>query len=130
MDVRVATLIYKDGKFLLVQEATSIIYGLWNWSQGKVDDGESYEDAAVREVKEETGFNIKIKEKITIIKNPFPGTKEIHVFLGEIETGEISFDTGEILQVKWFTFEEITEMKDKLTGERVYKTISYFLYKV
>jgi len=127
MDIRVATLIYKDGKFLLVQEASPVIFGLWNWSQGKVEEGEDYEVAAMREVKEETGFDIEIKEKITVIKNPFPGTKETHVFLGVIKSGEISFSKEEILQVKWFTFSEITEIKDKLTGKYVYETISTVL---
>ncbi|MCA9361372.1 NUDIX domain-containing protein [Candidatus Kaiserbacteria bacterium] len=115
-DIRVAVLIEKDGKFLLGQEATKIIYGLWNWQQGKVEDGEDLEAAAMREVKEETGFDIEIVKKLTIINNPFPGTKETHVYLGKIIGGELAYSAEEILNLKWFTREQIIEIQDKLSG--------------
>lgn len=121
--VRVAVLIEKDGKFLLGQEATKIIYGLWNWQQGKVDAGEDLECAAKREVKEETGFDVNLIKKLTVIENPFPGTKETHVYLGEIVGGEQQFSREEILDLQWFTKEDIEEMEDKLTGDWLPKVI-------
>lgn len=123
-DIRVAVLLEKDGKFLLGQEATPIIYGLWNWQQGKVDEGEDLETAGIREVKEETGFDIRIVKKLTVIENPFAGTKETHVFLGEIVGGELSFSKEEILDARWFTKEEIEGMKDELTGPWVIEVIN------
>jgi 8-oxo-dGTP pyrophosphatase MutT (NUDIX family) len=54
--------IEKDGKFLLVQEGHAGAYGLWNWQQGKVEEGETIEEAAVREAKEETGYEVSILE--------------------------------------------------------------------
>jgi ADP-ribose pyrophosphatase YjhB (NUDIX family) len=89
--IRVAVLIEKDGKFLLGQEATKIIYSLWNWQQGKVEAGEGLEYAAKREVKEETGFDVNLIKKLTVVENSFPGTKETHVYLGEITGGEQFF---------------------------------------
>lgn len=115
-DIRVAVLIEKEGKFLLGQEATKIIYGLWNWQQGKVEQGEDLEVAAIREVKEETGYNVELIRKLTVLENPFPGTKETHVYLGKIISGEQKFSKKEILDLQWFNEEEILEMKDKLTG--------------
>lgn len=114
--MRIAVLIEKDGKFLLGQEATKVIYGLWNWQQGKVEEGEDLEVAALREVKEETGLDIKLIRKLTVLKNPFPGTKETHVYLGEIIGGELSFSKDEILDIQWFTEEEILGMREKLSG--------------
>lgn len=115
-DIRVAVLVEKDGKFLLGQEATMIIYGLWNWQQGKVEEGEDLEAAALREVKEETGFDIELVKKLTTIKHPFPGTKETHVYLGEIVGGEMMYSSEEILDLQWFTREQINQMRDKLSG--------------
>lgn len=43
----------KDDKFLLVQEKQAKAYGKWNLPAGKVDKGESLEQAAVREAREE-----------------------------------------------------------------------------
>lgn len=115
-DIRVAVLIEKDGKFLLGQEATKIIYGLWNWQQGKVEGVEDLEVAAVREVKEETGLDVELVKKLTIKENPFPGTKETHVYLGKIISGELAYAKDEILDLQWFTKEQIKQMQDKLTG--------------
>lgn len=115
-DIRVAVLIEKDGKFLLGQEATKIIYGLWNWQQGKVEEGESIEVAALREVKEETGLDVELIRKLTILDNPFSGTKETHVFLGKIIGGQLNCSTEEILDLQWFTKEQILEMRENLTG--------------
>ncbi len=115
-DTRVAVLIEKDGKFLLGQEATKIIYGLWNWQQGKVEEGEDIEVAALREVKEETGLDVELIRKLTVLDNPFPGTKETHVFLGRIISGQLNYSTEEILDLQWFTPDQILQMKENLTG--------------
>ena len=122
-DIRVAVLIEREGKFLLGQEATKIIYGLWNWQQGKVEKGEDLEVAAIREVKEETGFEVELLRKLMIINNPFAGTKEIHVYLGKITGGEQAYLKEEILDLQWFTKEEIYAMSDKLTNQFVVQVI-------
>jgi ADP-ribose pyrophosphatase YjhB (NUDIX family) len=53
-----------------------------------VELGEELESAAKREVKEETGFDVHLIKKLTVLENPFPGTKETHVYLGEIIGGK------------------------------------------
>lgn len=54
MNCFVRLLIRKDGKFLLLKER-----GAWNFPGGKVEEGELIEDAAVRELKEETNLDVK-----------------------------------------------------------------------
>lgn len=122
--IRAAMVIEKDGKFLLVQEGHPTAHGLWNWQQGKVEDGEDIENAAVREAKEETGYEVVIRRKLGVIENPFPNTKEIHVFLGEIIGGDLKTPEGEVIQAKWFSINELEEVKDKMPGPWVYKIIS------
>lgn len=121
--IRAAVIIQKDNRFLLGQEATPIIYGLWNWQQGKVESGEEIETTAIREAKEEVGFDIVLKKKLRVIENPFPGTKETHVFLGEIVGGELKISEGEILQAKWFTLDEVETIKDQMPGPWVFETL-------
>lgn len=125
---RAAVVIEKDGDFLLVQEASPRVYGLWNWIQGSVEQGEGVEDAAVREAKEETGYDIKLVRKVEVIENPFPDTKEIHVFLGEISGGELKINEDEILQTRWFSKEELIQIKAKTPGPWVYETISNIVH--
>ena len=59
--IRIAgCLIEHDKKFLLVQEAKPAVYGKWNTPAGHVDEGETLEEAALRETKEETGYDVMI----------------------------------------------------------------------
>ncbi len=122
--IKSAILIKKEDRFLLVQENGARVRGLWNWPQGKVEEGEATEQAAVREAKEETGLNIKVIKSLTILKDTFSDIRELHVFLGAVLDGEIGFPENEIMNVQFFSFEEIERMKDKLVGEWVYDIIS------
>jgi 8-oxo-dGTP pyrophosphatase MutT (NUDIX family) len=106
----------KDGKYLLVQEGGPLsraCRGLWNFPAGKVDPGETFEEAAAREAKEESGFDVKIIRKIGIFQaTPTEAVK--HAFLAEIVGGEIEYPKEEILDARWFTLDEIYGIKDKL----------------
>jgi 8-oxo-dGTP diphosphatase len=89
--IKSAILIKKEDRFLLVQENGARVRGLWNWPQGKVEEGETTEQAAVREVKEETGLNIKVIKSLTILKDTFSDIRELHVFLGAVLDGRDRF---------------------------------------
>jgi 8-oxo-dGTP pyrophosphatase MutT (NUDIX family) len=106
----------KDGKYLLVQEGGPLsraCRGLWNFPAGKVDLGETFEEAATREAKEESGFDVKIIRKLGIFQST-PTEAVKHAFLAEIIGGEIAYSKEEILDARWFTIDEIRGMKDKL----------------
>ena len=60
----VAIIEFPDNKILLVKRATVVFKGYWALPGGKVDAGETVEQAVVREVKEETGLDVKIVRKI------------------------------------------------------------------
>jgi 8-oxo-dGTP diphosphatase len=57
--VGIAVFIFKDGKFLMQQRQGSHGAGSWSVPGGHLEVGESFEDTARREVKEETGLEIK-----------------------------------------------------------------------
>jgi ADP-ribose pyrophosphatase YjhB (NUDIX family) len=69
-----------DGRILLVHKTDN---GLWALPGGGMDLGESITDAVVREVKEETGLDVEVKDLVGIYSNPR------HV---------ISYDDGEVRQ--------------------------------
>ncbi len=115
--------IKKDNRYLLVQEKKPIAHGLWNLPAGRVDVGESIEEAAIREAKEESGFDVELIRKLDIFQNLTTDAVK-HAFEAKIIGGELKYPEDEILNAKWYTFEEIKNMKDKLRNTWVFEAIS------
>lgn len=55
-----ATVVESGGRVLFVRRLTQPGYGLWSLPGGYVDRGEVVEEAAAREVREETGLHVEI----------------------------------------------------------------------
>ena len=55
-----ATVVESGGRVLFVRRLTEPGYGLWSLPGGYVDRGEVVEQAAAREVREETGLHVEI----------------------------------------------------------------------
>jgi 8-oxo-dGTP diphosphatase len=53
--------VVRDGKVLLVHRPR---YDDWTLPKGKLDEGESFEDAALREVEEETGVRCTLRREL------------------------------------------------------------------
>ena len=121
MKIIVGGIIEKNGKYLLVQEAKAKCYKKWNVPAGHLDYNESLIDAAKREIKEETGCNVKITG-ISYIGNKVTEDNLIIIILFTTELIEenITYNTNEILDVNWFDYDEIiNNMEDKLRGKYI-----------
>lgn len=118
VNVVAGVVIIKDGKVLLVQESFERVKGLWNLPAGHVDKGETLEQAAVREAKEETGLDVVLGEHpITIhkaIERPV-----LHSFLAKSFSGEVKFDEEELLDAKWFNLNDVLEMDGLRNNEYI-----------
>lgn len=114
----------KDDKYLIVQEKQAKVYGLWNLPAGHVDKGESVEQAAIREVKEETGYDVKLGAQIGLY-HEHTGTPVKHIFSAEVIGGDLTIQEDEILDVKWLSFREVKALKDsaKLRAEWIWDVI-------
>ena len=105
----------KDNKYLLVQEAQEKCRGKWNIPAGHLDPNETIFEGAKREIFEESGFKVELTGIAHIANRVMPNDELIgFVFSTEILSGEISINPSEILDIKWFTYDEIMNMGDKL----------------
>lgn len=69
--VGIAVFIIKDGTFLMEYRKSSHGNGMWSVPGGWLEYGESFEDAAKREVLEETGLSIKDVTFCAVTNNVF-----------------------------------------------------------
>ena len=113
--VIVGGVIERDGKFLLVQEAKEKCRGKWNIPAGHLDSNETIFDGAKREIKEETGCNVELTGVLQIGNRVLEDDVLVSViFSTKLLDDNITYDSNEILDVKWFTWEELINMKYEL----------------
>lgn len=95
------------------------VFGYWTLSKGGVEKNEDVEQAAVREIKEELGIDIKIIELLGsneyIASHPIDGKirKQVSFFLAESEYGELKIynESGGLDDAKWFEITEVPTLK-------------------
>lgn len=121
MKVIVGGIIEKDGRYLLVQEAKKKCYGKWNFPAGHLDFNESLEQGTIREIKEETGCDVELDGVCYIANRILENDLFVMiVFNAKLLKEKIEFDKEEILDVKWFDYDEIVnKMAGMLRGTYV-----------
>jgi 8-oxo-dGTP pyrophosphatase MutT (NUDIX family) len=87
---------------------------LWSLPKGHIEEGESPEAAAIREVKEETGIQSEISKSLGVIDFWFMAGgkrihKTVHHFLFDETGGKIAPQVSEVDDVRWFPIEEIVD---------------------
>ena len=95
----VAAIIKKNNKFLIVQRNRKKHLGLkWEFPGGKVQESETFEQALLREIKEELNIKINLQDKIAEAK--YKDEKidiVLHYFLCTQESGVIELNEHEDL---------------------------------
>lgn len=110
----VAGVMIKNGeRYLLVQEKLEKAYGQWNWPAGHVDPGETVEQAAIREVKEEVGLDVVLGRKLGEWYNGEAERTRI-LFLAESYSGDVVIRPSEILGAAWLDKSQIEALRDSI----------------
>lgn len=87
-------------------------FGKTTLAKGKMEEGESIEQTALREISEETGISGRIVAPLSVIRYQYESAdreavqKEVHYFLVEAGDGSLKAQTEEIAGVAWHTPEE------------------------
>lgn len=107
-------LVEHEGKFLIVQESKPGREGLYNLPSGHIDELESVAEATIREVKEETGYEVELTGFLGVYQSIYP-TRQLNVcgpiFLGKVTGGSLQ-TSADHPDVKWVSGDELQTMAD------------------
>lgn len=86
---------------------------LWSLPKGHLEEGETVQQAAVREVREETGIDGRVIGELGVIDYWFVVEnrrihKTVHHFLMEAVGGELCDDDIEVTEVAWVPLDELS----------------------
>lgn len=109
-----AILVEHNGKYLLGKRNKKNYLNFWVIPGGKVEWGESLEQAGVRELKEETNLDVEIVKfigwkEIINIKDDYH--RYVFFFLGKLKNEQINIKpTDDISEVRFFSADEIKNL--------------------
>ena len=108
-----------DGTFLLAQRPVGKVYpGFWEFPGGKIEPGESPEQAIVREVREELGVGATPLEQLETVAHDYPhGTRVEIVFVRCSIDSHTFILSDEVHDVRWQSPAEI-EVAHVLEADR------------
>lgn len=129
--VGIGAVIVKDNKVLLIKRAGDPGRGLWSIPGGLVELGEKIKDAVCREVKEETGLDVRVGEiadATEIITRDEEGKVKYHFvivdFFAEVLRGELK-PSSDALEAKWVEFKDLRKYRLTETVERLFKKLGF-----
>jgi len=126
----VAVLVVKDGKYLLIQEGKPGREGLYNIPGGHIEPHETLFEAAVRETKEETGYDIELTGLVGVYQSIYPHINVSGpVFSAKVIGGE-AMASAQHPEVLWVTGEEIHELAAQSKLFTKYPPIAVQHYKI
>lgn len=112
-----------ENEFILIKRKNEPFKGQWALPGGFVDYGETVENAAIREAKEETNIDIELKQLINVYSDPKRDSRGHTVTIaytaqGNFEDKKAADDASDI---KIFTFNEIDNINLAFDHEKIIK---------
>lgn len=102
----VAAIIHHDGKILATQRGYGDFKDGWEFPGGKIESGETAEQAIVREIQEELNVTIVPEKLVTTVECDYPKFHlTMHCFLSSIKEGHVALLEHEAM--KWLAKDEL-----------------------
>lgn len=118
-----------DGEILIVKRhpKSRTDPEMWELPGGKVEKGEHFADALVREIKEETNLDVNVGDFCEAIQNDYPHkrTVQLMMYLDDIN-GSVEI-SDEHTQFKWASMDEIRSLELSTSFKKVLEKKNYKL---
>ena len=113
--IRSAVLIWRNGEVLLVRHEKGG-HSYWLVPGGGVDPGETMVDAGLRELREETGYDVEVHRLVLLCEaiDPNPGGRHIvnAVYSGTVRGGALSVGVDKALRdARWLPVDALTTLE-------------------
>lgn len=126
----VAALIRKDGRFLVCQRPPHKARALlWEFPGGKIEPGETPQEALVREIKEELDTEIEVVDYLETVEYDYPNFHlSMDCFFCTIKSGELVLKEHEA--ARWLTADTLDSV-DWLPADRgLIKAIKDYIERI
>jgi mutator protein MutT len=110
--IQVAAAIIRQEKRILITRRFADVHlpGLWEFPGGKVEAGESLEQALQREIFEELGVRIQVDREFFTVEHQYPTkTVQLHFFICTISGGAPR--TIEVADLRWVLPSELEQFE-------------------
>ena len=106
----VAAIIRKDDKIFATQRGYGEWKDWWEFPGGQMEDGESPEEALVREIREELSAEISVDEFLCTVEYDYPQFHlTMHCYLCSLMTDSLHLNEHEA--ARWLTKDELNSVK-------------------
>ena len=125
--ITVAVVVEREGRFLLVEEQSERSDMVLNQPAGHVEQGETLEQAAIREALEETGWDVALTAFLGLYVYTPPHKPDVTYYRACFQADVVlhhpqrALDTG-ILQAVWLSLEDIAA-SDRLRSPLVLRCV-------
>lgn len=105
----VAAVIRRDGKYFATQRGYGEFKDYWEFPGGKIEPGETREDALRREIREELDTEIRIDAFLTTVEYDYPSFHlTMHCFLCSVCSGRLTLKEHE--NALWLSDEQLDSL--------------------
>lgn len=118
----VAAIIQRDGLVYATQRGYGEWKDWWEFPGGKVELGESREEALIREIREELTAEIKVGQQLCTVEYDYPTFHLVmHCYLCELASGQLTLLEHEA--ARWLSQQELDSVEwlpaDKVVVEKL-----------
>ena len=130
--VAVGAIVFKNSKVLLVLRANPPSEKMWSIPGGRVELGETLQEAAEREIKEETGITIRAKEPVftfEVIDRDAAGRVRFHYVIIDLAADYLSgepYAGDDAVDTDWISAEDLKGLAVSPTTLEVLKQLFKF----